>query len=234
MSAGYPATMGKVSIGLHGWRFDESELFGDDDEWRSLEAMSPDTRKRLLRLQTVIGKPCDACYLVHGEPDKEACNVAEVVYGEPMDEVVLCSDHETDFLFWFRERGGRSLAGQETFRDAFHEWFDDDGRAPAGYEGIEHVAAEPEALPEPPAPEDVYDREAELLDDIRPEFEGEGVKKVGDRGDEDTADADTTGETADDTGEERGDAGDDPDVDDPDVDDLDVDDLDLDREYPGS
>jgi hypothetical protein len=221
--------MGKVSIGLHGWRFDESELFGDDDEWRSLEAMSPDTRKRLLRLQTVIGKPCDACYLVHGEANKEACNVAEVVYGEPMDEVVLCSDHETDFLFWFRERGGRSLAGQETFRDAFHEWFDDDGRAPAGYEGIEHVAAEPEALPEPPAPEDVYDREAELLDDIRPEFEGEGVKKVGDRGDEDAADADTTGETADDTGEESGDAGDDPDVDD-----LDVDDLDLDREYPGS
>ncbi len=126
--------MGKVSIGLHGWRFDESELFGDDDEWRSLEAMSPDTRKRLLRLQTVIGKPCDACYLIHGE--------------------------------------------------------------------------------------------AELLDDIRPEFEGEGVKKVGSR---DDGDADTTGETADDTGEESGDAGDDPDVDN-----LDVDDLDLDREYPGS
>jgi hypothetical protein len=162
----------------------------------SLEAMSPDTRKRLLRLQTVIGKPCDACYLVHGEANKEACNVAEVVYGEPMDEVVLCSDHETEFLFWFRERGGRSLAGQETFRDAFHEWFDDGGRAPAGYEGIEHVAAEPEALPEPPAP------------------------KVGGRGD---GDADTTGETADDTGEESGDAGDDPDVDDLDVDDLDLD-----------
>ena len=218
--------MGKVSIGLHGWRFDESELFGDDDEWRSLEAMSPDTRKRLLRLQTVIGKPCDACYLVHGEANKKACNVAEVVYGEPMDEVVLCSDHETEFLFWFRERGGRSLAGQETFRDAFHEWFDDGGRAPAGYKGIEHVAAEPEALPEPPAPEDVYDREAELLDDIRPEFEGEGVKKVGSR---DDGDADTTGETADDTREESGNAGDDPDVDN-----LDVDDLDLDREYPGS
>jgi|GEM_PF-133562 len=233
--------MGKVSIGLHGWRFDESELFGDDDEWRSLEAMSPDTRKRLLRLQTVIGKPCDACYLLHGEADKEACNVAEVVYGEPMDEVVLCTDHETDFLFWFRERGGRSLAGQETFRDAFHEWFDDGGRAPTGYEGIEHVAAEPEALPEPPAPEDVYDREAELLDDIRPEFEGEGVKKVGGRTDTDDgavasgdSDADATSADTSDTTATEADAASDPGTADDTGDDLDVDDLDLDREYPGS
>jgi hypothetical protein len=228
--------MGKVSIGLHGWRFDESELFTDDDEWRSLEAMSPDTRKRLLRLQTVIGKPCDACYLIHGEADKEGCNVAEVVYGEPMDEVVLCTDHETDFLFWFRERGGQSLAGQETFRDAFHEWFDGGGRAPAGYEGIEHVAAEPEALPEPPAPEDVYDREAELLDDIRPEFEGEGVKKVGGRGDADdaaTADSDKSNLDTNDSETNNSETNDSETSGDTD-DDLSVDDLDLDREYPGS
>lgn len=206
--------MGKVSIGLYGWRFNESELFDEDDDWRPLDAMTPDTRRRLLRLQTVIGKPCDACYLVYGEADKEACDVAEVVYGEPMEEVVLCQRHETDFLFWFRERGGRSLAGQETFRDAFHEWFDDGGRAPDGYEGIEHVAEAPEALPEPPDPEDVYEREEELLADIRPEFEGEGVRKVGSR-------------------EENGDGGDGA-TDDGGDDELSTADVDLGREYPGS
>ena len=146
--------MGKVSIGLYGWRFDESELFTDDDEWRPLESMSEDTRTRLLRLQTVIGKPCDACYLIHGEAEKRRCREAAVVYGEPMDEVVLCRDHERDFLFWFRERGGRPLARQETFGDALHEWLDDCGRAPGGDERIEHGGGSPRGLPGPSGPQE--------------------------------------------------------------------------------
>jgi hypothetical protein len=226
--------MGKVSIGLYGWRFDESELFTDDDEWRPLESMSADTRTRLLRLQTVIGKPCDACYLIHGEAEKRRCREAAVVYGEPMDEVVLCRDHERDFLFWFRERGGRSLAGQETFRDAFHEWFDDGGRAPDGYEGIEHVDESPGDLPEPPDPQEVYEREQELLADQRSAFDGDG-------GTDTPADA-TTNTPGSDGGSDTDDTNtldadyldaDDPDTDDSDADDLDTDDLDLNREYPG-
>jgi hypothetical protein len=204
--------MGKVSIGLHGWRFDESEIFTDDGEWRPVMEIPEETRQRLLRLQVVIGKPCDACYLVYGEENKRRCNEAEIVYGEPLDEVVLCGDHEADFLYWFRECGGESLAGEETFRDAFHEWFDAGDRAPDGYGGLEHVAQAPDELPDLPDPEDVYERERELLADERPEFDGE---------------------TADD-GERRDEAaGDDLDSnDDAGPDDLDTDDLDLGRDYP--
>jgi hypothetical protein len=168
--------MGKVSIGLHGWRFDEEEIFTDDDEWKPLNEIPEDTRNRLFRLQVVIGKPCDACYLIHGEEDKVECDPAEIVYGEPMDEVVLCSDHEADFLYWFRECGGQSLAGEETFRDAFHDWFDRGNRAPEGYGGLEHVEEAPDNLPDLPDPEEVYEREQELLADERPDFDGGGVE----------------------------------------------------------
>lgn len=218
--------MGKVSVGLNGWRFDEEEIFTEDGEWRDVTAMPEDTRTRLVRLQTVIGKPCDACYLIHGEAEKSSCNVAEVVYGEPMDELVLCDDHEADFLFWFRERGGESLAGEETFRDAFHEWFDDGGRAPDGYGGIEHVESNPDDLPDLPDPQEVYDREAELLADERPDFEQEGVRVIED--DETDGEATASGETS-----VESDAGDDGAADDGE-DELSTEDLDLNREYPGS
>jgi len=196
--------MGKVSIGLRGWRFDEDEIFTDAGGWRPLEEIPKEPRHRLVRLQVVMNKPCDACYLIHGEENKRRCRVASIVYGEPLDEVLLCDEHEADFLYWFRERGGSSIAGEETFRDAFHEWFDDGGRAPDGYGGMEHVEEAPEELPDLRDPEDLYEDD-DLLTDERPDFdEGE---------DEDGDDAD------------GGEGGDDADGDD----DFD---LDLDREYP--
>lgn len=207
-----PATerMGKVSVGLRGWRFEEAEVFTPDGDWKPLDNMPRDARHRLVRLQVVIGNPCDACYLLHGEANKRRCREASVVYGEPLDEVVLCDDHEADFLFWFRERGGRAIAGDEGFSDAFHEWFDDGGRAPDGYAGLDHVERAPDELPDLPDPQEVYDREAELLEDHE--------SPTSDRAPTDGR-ADSTDDA---TSEPTDDEPSDP-----------IDDLDLDREYPG-
>ena len=151
--------MGKVSIGLRGWRFDESAVFDEAGRFRPLEEMPDDDRERLLRLTALVGAPCDACWLVHGDDGLDECRPAAAVYGEPGAEVVLCRSHETDFDYWYHEDGGRELRGTAGFQSAFHEWFDDGGRAPEGYAGIEHVDTDPESLPEPPAAADV-DREA--------------------------------------------------------------------------
>ncbi|MFC6785701.1 hypothetical protein ACFQFH_07250 [Halobaculum halobium] len=207
--------MGKVSIGLRGWRFDEDEIFTDAGGWRPLEEIPKEPRHRLVRLQVVMNKPCDACYLIHGEADKQQCRPASIIYGEPLDEVLLCDEHEADFLFWFRERGGASIAGEETFRDAFHEWFDDGGRAPDGYGGMEHVEEAPEDLPDLRDPETLYEDD-DLLVDERPDFDEES-----DAAGDEAPDADAAGEA-----EANADDGDEAD------DDLSVDDLDLDREYP--
>jgi hypothetical protein len=145
------APMAKVSVGLRGWRFEESEVFTDDGEFKPLLEMPEDARKRLVRLTYLVEDPCDACYLVHGEAEKRRCNPATIVYGEPGDEVLLCEDHEADFLYWFREAGGSDHRGEERFRDEFHEWFAGDGRAPEGYGGLDHVATDPESLPSPPS-----------------------------------------------------------------------------------
>lgn len=149
--------MAKVSVGLRGWRFDEAEIFTDEGDWAPLDELSPDTRDRLLRLSTLVEKPCDACYLKHGEAEKRRCNPAAIVYGEPGDEVLLCDAHESDFLYWFREADGRDLAGQEAFRDAFHEWFVAGNRAPEGYGPDDHVETDPESLPDLPTPEEAQE-----------------------------------------------------------------------------
>lgn len=141
--------MGKVNVALRGWRFDEAELFDEDGELRPIHELPPDTRERLVRLTVIAGEPCDACWLEHGDDNLEDCNVAQVVYGESLAEVVLCSAHETDFLYWFRQAGGADLAGEEGFDDAFHEWFLDGNRAPDGYAGLEHVDTDPDAVPQP-------------------------------------------------------------------------------------
>ncbi|WP_284013906.1 hypothetical protein [Halobaculum litoreum] len=201
--------MGKVSIGLRGWRFDEEDIFTDAGGWRPLEEIPQEPRHRLVRLQVVMNKPCDACYLIHGDEEIQRCRVASIVYGEPLDEVLLCDEHEADFLFWFRERGGSTIAGEETFRDAFHEWFDDGGRAPDGYGGMDHVEEAPEELPDLRDPETLYEDD-DLLADERPDFDDAAAADEGD------AEGDNEGNEAD--------AVDDGD--------LDVDDLDLDREYP--
>ena len=147
--------MAKVSIGLRGWRFEESEVFDEAGRFRPLSEMPQDTADRLSRLSALAATPCDACYLLFGEAEIAKCNVAEVVYGEPMAEVTLCADHERDFLYWFREAGGDEFRGDTGMRDAFHEWFDDGGRAPEDYAGIEHVETDPENLPDPPDPNEL-------------------------------------------------------------------------------
>ncbi|MFB6096372.1 MAG: hypothetical protein ABEJ74_03175 [Haloferacaceae archaeon] len=160
--------MAKVSVGLRGWRFEESEIFDGDGEYRPLDEMDEDDAERLQRLHYLIGEPCDACYLIHGEAEKRRCNEATIVYGEPMDEVLLCEAHEADFLYWFREAGGSDYRGDPAFNDAFHEWFDDGNRAPEGYGGLDHVDADPDALPEPPGPDEIQRR-------LNAEFEGREI-----------------------------------------------------------
>ena len=141
--------MGKVSIGLRGWRFDEEAVFTPDGELRPMDEMPQETRDRVTRLTALVGSPCDACWLIHGDEDLAACDQAEVVYGEPLAEVLLCREHETDFLYWFTEEGGEALRGSPELQDEFHAWFAVGGRAPAGYTGIEHVDTDPEAVPRP-------------------------------------------------------------------------------------
>jgi len=150
--------MGKVSIGLRGWRFEESEIFTDDEEFKPLDEIPEDPRQRLLRLSRLVEQPCDACYLIHGEADKKRCNPAAYVYGEPMDEVVLCADHEPDFVYWYQNDGGSDLRGDPEFADAFHEWFADGNRAPDDFGGVDHVETDPEGLPDPPSPEELQER----------------------------------------------------------------------------
>ena len=137
--------MTKVSIALRGWRFDEDEVFAENGDLEALGEMPADTRHRLIRLAQITGDACDACWLIHGEADIERANQGDIVYGEPMAEVLLCDEHEADFLYWFREEGGSEFAGEAAFPDRFHEWFADGNRAPEGYGGLEHVEDDPGA-----------------------------------------------------------------------------------------
>jgi len=160
--------MAKVSIGLRGWRFEESEVFTEDGEFKPLDEVPEEPRERLVRLTYLVEQPCDACYLIHGEEAIARCAQAAIVYGEPGDELLLCADHEADFLYWYREAGGNAYRGEPTFRDRFHEWFADGGRAPDGYEGLEHVDTDPDGLPAPPDPEEIHRR-------LNEEFEGQQI-----------------------------------------------------------
>jgi len=145
---GQAGGMDKVSIGLRGWRFDEDAVLTEDGDLKAYGEMDPDVRERVLRLDRLVEAPCDACWLIHGDANVQQCRVATVVYGEPFEEVVLCDEHEPDFLYWFHECGGVELAGTDEFEDGFHEWFLDGGRAPEGYGGLDHVDVAPEEIPE--------------------------------------------------------------------------------------
>lgn len=142
--------MGKVSVGLRGWRFDEDDIFTDDEQFKPLDAIPADPRQRLLRLLRLVSKPCDACYLIYGEDEKHRCAEASAVYGEALDEVLVCDAHETDFIYWYQHAGGSDLRGEPHFADRFHEWFENGNRAPADFERVEHVETDPEALPDLP------------------------------------------------------------------------------------
>ncbi len=144
--------MTKVSIGMLGWRFDEDDILDDDGEFLPLNEMPDDARKRITRLDSILNAPCNACWLIHGDENVEECNTAKYVYGEPMSEILLCEEHEPDFVYWFREDGGREYMGNAAAEDAFYQWFLDGGRAPTGYEGMEYVDTDPDNLPKPPKP----------------------------------------------------------------------------------
>ena len=150
--------MTKVSIGLRGWRFDEDVVFDEDGTVRDIAEMPEDTRNRLIRLQALLGEPCSACWLVHGQENVEQCNMGDVVYGEPLAEVLLCTEHEPDFVYWFQEEGGAEYAGTATLQDEFFEWFAEGNRAPESFGSVEHVDEAPDDLPEP--------MEAESLDEV--------------------------------------------------------------------
>ncbi|WP_135302475.1 hypothetical protein [Haloarcula amylovorans] len=159
--------MAKVNIGLRGWRFEE-DVLNEEGRIRPLATLEPEVRQRLLVLADRVVDPCDACWLQYGDGQIAECNVAEVIYGEPGGEVILCSVHEPDFLYWFREAGGEEYAGDLELQEVFHQWFLDGNRAPDDYEGLEHVDENPTALPEAPTRADaVPSLEAELqeLDD---------------------------------------------------------------------
>ncbi|WP_459194349.1 hypothetical protein [Halosimplex sp. J119] len=166
--------MGKVSIGLRGWRFDEDAVFDADGQVRPIGNMDAETRERIVRLSAMMGEPCDCCYLIHGEEDIQQCNPAQAIYGEPLGEVLLCDEHEADFVYWFQEEGGKRLAGERELQGEFHEWFADGGRSPEGFE-LEHVEEDPDGVPEAPDPqeeipgleeeiEEMNDEELEALD----------------------------------------------------------------------
>ena len=166
--------MAKVNIGLRGWKFEEKDVFDEDGDLRPLGTMPPETRQRIVRLASTFGEPCQACWLIHGDEEIERCNVARVVYGEPLGEVLVCADHEADFLYWFREEGGREYAGETDLQNAFHDWFADGGRAPEGYGGVDHVDTDPDSLPDagehadelPPLEEELEKLDDEDLDEL--------------------------------------------------------------------
>ncbi|WP_368409361.1 hypothetical protein [Halorussus gelatinilyticus] len=218
--------MGKVSIGLRGWRFDEDEVFTEDGEFKPMDDIPTDSRKRLVRLQALVASPCDGCWLIHGDENVHECNESEVVYGEPLGEVVLCADHEPDFLYWFAEEDGRRYKGQQELQDEFHEWFADGGRAPEGYAGVEHVETDPEDIPEPPEP-DMEDLNVDMPDEERERIDLRDMETTtGADADEQTADPDAEsasagGESADGDGTDADESAEEP-----------ADDLDLGRDYP--
>ncbi|SDZ83061.1 hypothetical protein SAMN04488065_0630 [Haloplanus vescus] len=172
--------MAKVSIGLRGWRFEESEVFTEDGEFKPLDEIPEEPRERLVRLTYLVEEPCDACYLEHGDEHIERCAPAAIVYGEPGDELLLCDDHEADFLYWYREAGGKAHRGDPDFREQFHDWFANGGRAPDAYGGLDHVETDPDTLPAPPGPEEVHQR-------VNESFEGRTIDLRDDR-DEETGD----------------------------------------------
>ena len=160
--------MAKVSIGLRGWRFEEDEIFSDDGELKPLDEIPEDPRERLVRLVSLVEEPCDVCYLEYGDEEIHRCREAEIVYGEPEGEVLLCPEHEPDLIYWFREAGGSEHKGSVEFADRFHEWVAAGNESPEGYGTVEHVEEDPGSLPELPDQQEVQER-------IEADFDGDRI-----------------------------------------------------------
>ncbi|GAB6880352.1 hypothetical protein JCM17823_26260 [Halorubrum gandharaense] len=183
--------MAKLSVGLRGWRFDEDEIISADGELKPLAEIPEEPRERLMRLVSLVEEPCDVCYLEHGEEEVHRCRQAEIVYGEPRGEVLLCPQHEPDFIYWFREEGGSEYKGTMEFGDRFHEWVAAGNEAPEGYASVEHVDESPESLPDLPDQQEIQSRVEEGFEgdriDIR-ELAGAEGPAEGDELDEDSLD----------------------------------------------
>ena len=160
--------MAKVSVGLRGWRFDEDEIITEDGELKPLDEIPEEPRERLVRLVGLVEEPCDVCYLEHGEAAVHRCNQAEIVYGEPNGEVLLCPEHEPDLIYWCREAGGGEHAESLEFGDRFHEWVAAGNEAPEGYGSVEHVEEDPESLPDLPDQQEIQER-------VGQDFEGDRI-----------------------------------------------------------
>jgi len=176
--------MAKVSVGLRGWRFDEEEIFTDDGELRPLDEIPEGPRERLFRLVSLVEEPCDVCYLEYGESEVHRCTQAEIVYGEPEGEVLVCPEHEPDLIYWYREEGGSDHAGSREFADRFHEWVAAGNEAPEGYGSVEHVEEDPDGLPDLPDQREVQER-------VEQDFEGDRIdilELAGEGGDDGDAD----------------------------------------------
>lgn len=124
----------KIHIGLRGWKFNPKNVFDDDGELKPLKEMPEEDRVRVVRLSEIIGNACHFCMLKYPEEGWAKWKKADIVYGEPTSEVLLCDEHERHFLYWFFEEGGEDYKGEERMADAFHKWVNKGERAPEGYE----------------------------------------------------------------------------------------------------
>ncbi len=123
----------RVSIGLRGWTFDPDNVFDDDGELKSVDDIPEEDRLRVVRLTEIIGNACHVCMLRHPNEGWDVWKKADAVYGEPTTEVLVCDEHEPDFLYWYFEEGGEAYKGEEELPDEFHAWIRDGGEAPEGY-----------------------------------------------------------------------------------------------------
>lgn len=123
----------KVSIGLRGWTFDPDDVFDDDGELKDLEEMPDEDKLRISRLTEIIGNACHVCMLRNPEEGWDVWEKATVVYGEVTSEVLTCDEHESEFLYWYFEEGGKAYKGDDKLPDKFHKWVREGGEAPPDY-----------------------------------------------------------------------------------------------------
>jgi len=160
--------MAKVSVGLRGWRFDEEEIFTDDEELKPLDEIPEEPRERLVRLVSLVEEPCDVCYLEHGEAEVHRCNQAEIVYGEPKGEVLLCPEHEPNLIYWFRGGGRQRARRRPRVRRPLPRVGRRGQRGPGWVRPVEHVEEDPDGLPDLPDQQDIQER-------VEQDFDGDRI-----------------------------------------------------------
>lgn len=123
----------KVCIGLRGWKFDPDNIFDAEGDMKPIDEIPEDDRLRVVRLREIIGNACHVCMLRNPEEGWDAWRKADAVYGEPTHEVLVCDEHEKEFLYWFWDEGGEEYKGENELQTRFHDWVEEGGEAPAGY-----------------------------------------------------------------------------------------------------